>query len=125
MNQPLLAFENVSYRFPGAKAHAYAIKDISFEVGGGEFVSLLGPSGAGKSTILRLAAGVIGETHGSVTRNFKKPAMIFQGHGIFPWLTVFENTAFGLHMEGVPAREREKIAKEKLEEVGLQGLESR
>lgn len=121
----IITLENASFRFADSEKHAFAFRDISFSVGESEFISIVGPSGAGKSTVLRAIAGVIKETKGTIKRNFKKPAMIFQGHGIFPWLTVLENTAFGLSMEGVPKHEREKIAREKLKEAGLSGLEER
>jgi len=123
--EPIVSIENASFRFAGPARPARGFKDVSFSLFPGEFLSVIGPSGAGKSTLLRAIAGVIQETKGRIVRNFKKPAMVFQGHGIFPWQTVLENAAFGLAMEAVPARERERRAREKLNEVGLSGLEER
>ncbi len=121
----IVSIDNASYRFRDAKPHAFAFKDVSFFIARGEFLSVIGPSGAGKSTLLRSIAGLIPKTTGTIVRNFSEPAMVFQGHGIFPWLTIIENAAFGLHMRGMPKEKREKIAREKLKEVGLGGLEER
>ncbi len=123
--KPIVELKNTSYHFADAKKHEYAFKDVSFSVGAGEFVSIIGPSGGGKSTLLRVIAGVIPESTGTAMRNFTRAGMIFQGHGIFPWLTVLENVAFGLKMENMPRKERERIAREKLKEVGLGGFEKR
>lgn len=123
--EPIVKVAEASFRFPGTKRHEYAFKDVSFSVAPGEFVSIIGPSGGGKTTLLRAIAGVITESSGSIERNFKCSAMIFQGHGIFPWLTVLQNAAFGLQMEGVGKAERERIAHEKLKEVELHTLADR
>lgn len=122
---PLVEFKKATFRFSDSKRGEYAFKEISFAVHAGEFVSIIGPSGGGKSTVLRVVAGVLKETGGSVERKFTRAAMIFQGHGIFPWLTAIENVAFGLKMEDMPEKERMHIAREKIEEVGLKGFENR
>ena len=101
-----------------------ALKDISFSVPAGGFVSIAGPSGAGKSTLMRVILGLMPHTSGTIVRNFSKSAMVFQNYALFPWLTALENTAFGLHMRGMRRREREHIAREKLKEVGLEHLEN-
>ena len=125
MKNAVLSLERATFRFKDAKKSSYAFKDVSFSLAEKEFVSIIGPSGAGKSTLLRAIAGVIFLTSGTVVKNFKKPAMIFQGHGIFPWLTALDNAAFGLFMEGMPKQARQKRAREKMKEVGLAGLEER
>jgi NitT/TauT family transport system ATP-binding protein len=61
---------------------------------------------------------------GEVVRNFSRPAMVFQNYALFPWLTTLENVAFGLRMNGMKRDERNRIAREKLKEVGLLHLES-
>ncbi len=122
---PIVDIREASFRYADTKKGEYAFKDVTFAVLKGEFVSVIGPSGGGKSTLLRAIAGVITESKGAVRRDFKRVAMIFQEHGLFPWLTVLENASFGLAMEGMPKHEREKIAREKLKETGLHGFESR
>ncbi len=103
---------------------APALKDISFSVPTGGFVSIAGPSGAGKSTLMRVILGLMPHTSGTVVRNFSKSAMVFQNYALFPWLTALENTAFGLRMERMSRKERERVAREKLKEVGLDHLEN-
>ena len=103
---------------------APALKDISFSVPTGGFVSIAGPSGAGKSTLMRVILGLMPHTSGTIVRNFSKSAMVFQNYALFPWLTALENAAFGLRMQGMSRKERERIAREKLKEVELGHLEN-
>lgn len=84
-----------------------ALTNVSLEMQSGEFVTLVGPSGCGKSTILRLVAGLIQPTIGTVTVNgedIKSPGpergMVFQQPTLFPWMTVKKNIAFSLKMQG-------------------------
>ncbi len=100
------------------------LKDISFSIPAGSFVSIIGPSGAGKSTLMRVILGLMKQTSGDIVRNFSRPAMVFQNYALFPWLSALDNVAFGLRMQGVPIVEREKIAREKLMEVGLGHLQN-
>ena len=82
----------------------------------GEFISLVGPSGCGKSTILRLIAGLIQPTTGTLTVDGKViegPApdrgMVFQKATLFPWLTVWDNIAFSLKMQGKLKGNEDKV----------------
>lgn len=107
-----------------------AIRDVSFDIldkpGHGEVVVFLGPSGCGKSTILKAVAGLIFPTTGEVILDGKPVegpgrdrGMVFQTYTSFGWLTVEENVEYGLRLRGVPAKERSRLAKKYLEEVGL------
>lgn len=95
-----------------------ALDHINLEVRAGEFLCVVGPSGCGKSTLLHLAAGLQPSTAGQILINghpVQGPGtdriLIFQDHGLFPWLTVAENVEFGLKIKGVPKLERqEKVA---------------
>ena len=86
---------------------------------------LTGFLGSGKTTLMRTILGLLPLTHGSITRNFNQSAMVFQNYALFPWLTARENVAFGLQMRGISKKERERIAREKLNEMGLAHLEDR
>lgn len=101
------------------------LENVSFSIPTGSFVSIIGPSGSGKSTLMRVILGLMPHTSGTIVRNYERPAMVFQNYALFPWLTALNNVAFGLRMEGVSRKERERIAREKLKEVGLVHLENR
>lgn len=84
-----------------------AVTDVNVSMYNGEFVSLVGTSGCGKSTILRMIAGLIAPTTGEITINRDKITapgpdigMVFQKPTLFPWLTVEDNVAFSLKMQG-------------------------
>jgi ABC-type nitrate/sulfonate/bicarbonate transport system ATPase subunit len=105
-----------------------ALEPIDLEVSDGELVCLLGPSGCGKSTFLQIVAGFIKPTGGSVmidgtqvTGPDRKRIFVFQERGVFPWLTVAENIAFGLG--DLSKDERAKRVAAHVELVGLDGFE--
>lgn len=90
-----------------------ALDRIDLSVRSGEFLCIVGPSGCGKSTLLHLIAGLNDATSGrvlvddtEVTGPGTDRILIFQEHGLFPWLTVGENVEFGLKMKGLPKAER-------------------
>lgn len=98
------------------------IRDVSFEIAAGEFVSLLGPSGSGKTTILMMIAGfetpndgqiVIGERDITyLVPNRRNVGMVFQRYALFPHMSVAQNVAFPLKMRGVAKREiPERVAR--------------
>jgi NitT/TauT family transport system ATP-binding protein len=103
-----------------------ALAGIDLNVARGEFVCVVGPSGCGKTTLLNIVGGLESPTSGSVhfsqvAGGSGKPliSMVFQEQGVFPWMTVLDNAAFGLMARGVPKREREQIARGLLARVGL------
>jgi NitT/TauT family transport system ATP-binding protein len=107
-----------------------ALDHINLEVRAGEFVCIVGPSGCGKSTLLHLIAGLYAQTSGQVLIDGKPVEgpgtdriMIFQEHGLFPWLTVGENVEFGMKMKGTPKAEREEKTQYYLRLVHLAKLE--
>lgn len=104
----LLKLDNVSKSFAKVEKDeiTHALSSISLEMKSGEFISLVGTSGCGKSTILRLIAGLITPTVGTLSVNDKEitgPApdrgMVFQRPTLFPWLTVEKNIGFSLKMQ--------------------------
>lgn len=103
-----------------------AIDDISFSVESGEFLVIIGPSGCGKSTLLSMIAGLEFPTVGSIrfrnepiTGTSTHRSMIFQQASLFPWLSVIDNVAFGLSLQGISKNERHDRAKQYLQQVGL------
>ncbi|MFG1710370.1 ABC transporter ATP-binding protein [Nonomuraea sp. M3C6] len=107
-----------------------ALADVSFSVAPQEFVSVIGPSGCGKSTIMKILAGLLDPTSGSVKvsgRPVEGPGIdrgcVFQSPGLMPWKTVVDNVVLALEFAGVPKRERRRRAKEYVGLVGLDGFE--
>lgn len=104
------------------------LDDVSLEVGDGEFVCLLGPSGCGKSTMLNTMAGFLSPSRGEVLIDGEKVTgpdprriFVFQERGVFPWLTVEGNIAFGLF--NVSAAEKRRRIAHYVKMVGLDGFE--
>jgi putative spermidine/putrescine transport system ATP-binding protein len=112
-----------------------AVDGLSLGVDKGEFVALLGPSGCGKTTTLQMIAGFVEPTSGAVRLEGRdllamKPSrrglgIVFQSYALFPHMTVAENVAFGLEMQGVAAAERTRRVGETLELVGLTAFSGR
>ncbi|MFE9439929.1 ABC transporter ATP-binding protein [Streptomyces sp. NPDC006602] len=112
--------EHVSKSFAGPAGQQLVLDDISIDVAPGEFVTLLGASGCGKSTLLNLVAGLDEPTVGSITTE-GRPALMFQEHALFPWLTAGKNIELALRLRGVPKNERRDRTEELLELVRLKG----
>ncbi|PBC60517.1 sulfate ABC transporter ATP-binding protein [Streptomyces sp. Tue6028] len=112
--------ENVSKSFAGPAGQQLVLDDITLDVAPGEFVTLLGASGCGKSTLLNLVAGLDEPTAGSITTN-GRPALMFQEHALFPWLTAGKNIELALKLRGVAKADRRDKAEELLELVRLKG----
>ncbi|MGM9619710.1 MAG: ABC transporter ATP-binding protein [Oscillospiraceae bacterium] len=124
----VLRLESVSKSFAKIETDevTHALDNVTASMESGEFISLVGPSGCGKSTILRLVAGLIKPTTGKVTvdgREVEGPApdrgMMFQKATLFPWLTVWDNVAFSLKMQGKLKGNEEKVER-MINIIGLQ-----
>lgn len=103
------------------------LNEIDLEIESGEFVCIVGASGCGKSTLLNLVAGLEKPTGGKIILDGVEVngpgadrTVMFQEHGLFPWLNVIENVKFGMKLAGVPKEEQEKKAMHYLEMVHLQ-----
>lgn len=102
------------------------LNGIDLEVKNGEFVCIVGTSGCGKSTLLNLAAGLELPTEGTILLDGEKVTgpgadrtVMFQEHGLYPWLNVVENVKFGMKLAGVSAEEQEEKAEHYLDMVHL------
>ncbi len=127
-NKLYLKVRNVTKRF----GTFTALKDVSFEAGQGEFISVLGPSGCGKTTLLRVVAGLEKQDSGQVVvedrdvSDFpvskRRMGIVFQSYALFPNLTARQNIAYGLKSRKVTQDEIKQRVDDLLELVGLKGM---
>lgn len=116
-----LAFEGIGMVFPDGTE---AIRNVSFTVNKGEFVTVVGPSGCGKTTLLKIAAGLLEPTSGEVTVDRDRVGYVFQDPTLLPWRTVQNNVELLTELHGFPKSERVRLANGVIELVGLDGFEN-
>lgn len=120
-----LQCNHLSKYYASPRGNVDALQDLSFQAEEGEFLCIVGPSGCGKSTLLRLLAGILSPDAGEIRYlDWEQPipprrAMVFQEQGLFPWMTVLENVAFGLEMQRVPLAVRQQRSRVYLERMGI------
>jgi iron(III) transport system ATP-binding protein len=125
-----IRLDRVSKRFDHTvKGEVYAVRAVSLAVAEGELLTLLGPSGCGKSTTLRMIAGFEEPDEGSIAiggrdvthvlPNRRGIGFVFQNYALFPHLSIFENVAYGLRVQGKAEAEIVRAVTEVLELVGL------
>jgi NitT/TauT family transport system ATP-binding protein len=121
----LLEIQHVSKTF--GRGGPPVLDDFSLSTREGEFVSLIGPSGCGKTTLLRIVAGLLTASSGTVrvagapsVGPSRDKAVVFQHFNLFPWRTALANAAYGLEIQGVGRREREERAMTWLAKLGLE-----
>jgi NitT/TauT family transport system ATP-binding protein len=126
----LLAVQDLSVTFTDEKGSLLALKRISFTIDREEFVCVVGPSGSGKSTLIRVLAGLLPPTAGSVTLDgtpVREPRLgvgiVFQKANLMPWRTVLGNITLPLEIAHEPSQEMESRARDLIDLVGLSGFE--
>jgi NitT/TauT family transport system ATP-binding protein len=131
---PALAFEHVSCAFAerSGAGRYIAVKDASFTVAPGEFVSVVGPTGCGKSTLLNVAAGLLAPSAGRVLTGGRSleginthAGYMFQSEALMPWRSALANVVAGLEFRHLPRDESAARARDWLRRVGLSGFEDR
>jgi NitT/TauT family transport system ATP-binding protein len=125
MPEPKIQISNLSVTFAGPQGPVAALRDLALTIGDGELACIVGPSGCGKTTLLRVLAGLEQAEQGQITITAADPGrpavgMVFQGAGLFPWMTVAQNVGYGLQLRGVAAAERHTIVQHWLAAVGLE-----
>lgn len=122
-----IQIKNLSKTYFTDDSSTVVLEDFSLNIRKGELISIVGPSGCGKTTVLRLIAGLIPSTSGSITINGREcegpgadRGMVFQDFALFPWRTVRKNVEFGLEIAGVPKEERRARAEQYIKIVGLE-----
>ena len=95
----MLTFDNISYTYHTNEGETTAVKDLSFTVEKGQFVSVIGPSGCGKTTVLSLAAGLLSPSSGEIRRGEGEYGYMLQRDALFPWRTVEQNIFLPLEVK--------------------------
>ncbi len=121
---PKIRIAGLSKSFATRSGPFVALDGISLDIARGSFCTIVGPSGCGKTTLLRILAGLETANAGSATIAADDPAkplnaMVFQGESIFPWMTVWNNAAYGLRMRGAPRAQIREIVSHYLDRTGL------
>lgn len=117
----MIAFRAAGKVFPDGTE---AVRDVSFTLHSGEFLSVVGPSGCGKSTLLRMASGLGPHTSGEVVGQVTNLGYVFQDATLLPWRTVQKNVELLAELEGASADERRRLAADAIKLVGLEGFEN-
>jgi NitT/TauT family transport system ATP-binding protein len=124
----IASFDRVSLAFETTNGPLTVVDDVTYDIYSGDFVSVIGPSGCGKTTMMSMLAGFQKPTAGTVRFDDKpingpgpERGVIFQEYGVYPWLTVRDNIAFGLGLRAnrVSSKERNDICEHYLELMGL------
>ncbi|MER5782159.1 ABC transporter ATP-binding protein [Streptomyces mobaraensis] len=118
---PAVRIDRVHKNFGRSGDGRPVLEDITLDVRPGEFVCLLGASGCGKSTLLNLVAGLDRPTAGTIDVPGGRPALMFQEHALFPWLTAGRNIELALRLRGLPRADRRAEAERLLDLVRLGG----
>ncbi len=125
--EDFIHIENLTKVYRRDESETVAIENFDLSIRKGELVSIVGPSGCGKTTILRMIAGLLEPTSGTITvagHPCDKPGpdrgMVFQDFALMPWRSVLKNVELGMEIAGVPKEERTRRAEEYIAIVGLE-----
>ncbi len=116
--------DRIAKEYGSGSTKTIALAGVSLAARPAEFLSIVGPSGCGKTTLLKILAGLITPSSGTMTftgsSTGKLPsALVFQDHGLLPWYDVLENVALGLRFQHVPRATARERARHFIEQVGL------
>lgn len=114
----VLKVKNISKIYQAENGEVEAVRDVSFSVEEGEFVSLIGPSGCGKSTVLSIVAGLEEKTSGDIEIDGQIGYML-QKDSLLEWLTIYKNVLFGLEIKNIKTTENVKYVENLLKKYNL------
>lgn len=130
MSEPYIQLKNVNKIYLTKKDAITALQNVTFDIDECEFVAIVGPSGCGKTTILKMIAGLISHTDGSVVVNgkpVKEPVtdlgIIFQDAVLMDWRDVLSNVLIQCDIRGLDKAKYEPIARKLIKDVGLEDFE--
>lgn len=123
--------ENIGHHYFSPSSVTTALKEVSFSIEEGEFISLIGPSGCGKTTLLSILSGLLEPTDGKVKIDGQPPDLqknmigyMLQQDYLFPWKTIEENVLIGLRLNRQLTEDTEEEALNFLRKIGLGGVEN-
>lgn len=114
----VLKVKNIAKIYQAENGEVEAVRDVSFSVEEGEFVSLIGPSGCGKSTVLSIIAGLEEKTSGNIEIDGQIGYML-QKDSLLEWLTIYKNVLFGLEIKNIKTTENVKYVENLLKKYNL------
>ena len=134
-----IRLKDIEQRYITRDGEVLALTGVNLDIEQGEFLVLLGPSGCGKTTLLRIVAGLLKPSSGTVavggqqlwqgnTRNdavMQELGVVFQDANLFPWMTIEDNISLPLKLRGVSRKQRRERAAELCALVGIKGFEKR
>lgn len=129
---PKLIASDITQTYKGKSGEdVCAVRDLSLQVGDGEFLSLVGPSGCGKTTMIKIFAGLLSPTGGSILVDgrdvtgmpSRDRGVVFQEDAVFPWMTVEQNIGFGPKVNGLPPDKVRDTVSRYVKMVHLTGFE--
>jgi NitT/TauT family transport system ATP-binding protein len=130
MSEPFIRFQNVSKIYQTKDGAVQAVKDVTFDIKQSEFVAVVGPSGCGKTTLLKMLAGLVPYTSGTITiagRRVDKPqtdvGIVFQDSIMLDWRDVLSNVMIQIEIRKMDYAKYQPIALELLKKTGLEGFE--
>ena len=132
MSEPYIQLKNVDKIYLTKDDAITACQNVSFDINESEFIAIVGPSGCGKTTILKMIAGLVPYSNGSITiggKSVNKPVtdlgIIFQDATLLDWRDVLSNVLIQCDIRGMDAKKYEDVAMKLLDDVGLQGFEGK
>ena len=125
----VLELKNISHSYHNTEGETPALKDLSFFLKKGEFISIVGPSGCGKSTLLSLIAGLLVPESGTILINGKQLkesttniGYMLQRDHLFEWRTIYNNVILGLEIQHMLTARTRRKAHQLLEQYGLESF---
>lgn len=116
--EKILEVKNICKTYQAENGEIEALKNISFEIESGEYVSIIGPSGCGKSTLLSIISGLEPKSSGSI-KTSEKIGYMLQKDNLLEWRTIYKNVMFGLEIQKNITEENKKYVEELLKKYGL------
>ena len=124
--QKILEVKNINKKYQSKEGEILALKDVSFDVNDGEFISIIGPSGCGKSTLLSIIAGLESKSSGSISLNGKEmegssPSIgyMLQRDCLLEWRSILSNAMFGLEIKGKTSNSDKEYVEKLLKKYSL------